>query len=100
MQWAEAAAQVAGEMGLPLVILGGAGDLNGEAAELADALRFAGERFLHADDLACLVRAVYVIAAPSEKYRSYMFCNGSAVIDPHGVVVDQAGVSVFRPKSD
>ena len=99
LQWAEAATEIAKEKHLPLVILGGVREPDAEATELAQALLLAGERFLHTDDLPCLVRAVYVLAVLDGRYASYRFCPGSAVIDPHGIVADQPGISVFRPKT-
>ena len=99
LQWAEVATEIANEKHLPLVILGGVREPDIEAAELAEALLLAGERFLHTDDLPCLVRAVYVLAVLDGRYASYRFCAGSAVIDPHGIVADHPGVSVFRPKT-
>lgn len=96
-QWAEAATSKADEKDLPLVVLGGANDDFGDAVELADALRDGGQRFLHANHMQCLPRAVYVIAVGDERYADYVFERGSVVVDPHGVTRDSPGVVAMRP---
>ena len=93
---ADIAAEIANEKDLPLVLLGGAADDFGPARSLADALRSAGERFLHANDLFCLPRAAYVIATDDERYSHYEFARGSAVIDQFGIIPDTSGVEIHR----
>lgn len=89
---ADALAELANDKGLPIVLLGGAGDDSSPAADMADALRWGGHRFLHTNHLECLVRAVYFLAVEDERYRSYEFARGSVVLDPYGQVADQPGV--------
>lgn len=86
-------ADIAEEKELPVVLLGGAGDDDSPAAEMAECLRMVGQRFLHTNHLECLVRAVYYIAAEDQRYVSYRFARGSVVIDPFDTIPDQPGVT-------
>ena len=101
--WAEHAVEIAGQKKLQLVILGGANDDFGDAAELALALHQGGERFMHTNHLQCLPRALYIIAIRDARYAEYEFAPGSAVIDPFGVVGECRGVVVYhlaQPEAD
>lgn len=92
--WAEAAVDITGQAGLPLVILGGASDQSGDAAMVANLLRMSGERFGHVDSMEYLTRAVYLIAT-DEDFSEYRFPLGTSVIDPFGTIRKQIGVRVY-----
>jgi UDPglucose 6-dehydrogenase len=42
-------------------------------------------------------RAVFVLATPHEEFLGWTYPAGSVVVDPHGLVKDQDGVTVIRP---
>jgi hypothetical protein len=96
--WAEAAAGVAGEKNLPLVVLGGVSEAGGAAEAVVSLLHAAGERFLHVNELHCQPRGVYVVVTHDERYANYSFSPGTVVIDPFDYIPNRPGVSVFRPK--
>lgn len=50
----------------------------------------------HAESLDDLPVATYFIGTRHEKYRDYQFPPGSVVLDPHGIIQDQRGVTVRR----
>ncbi|AEJ93968.1 hypothetical protein SEA_EJIMIX_23 [Mycobacterium phage Ejimix] len=86
---AEIAIEIADEKGFPIVLLGGDPD-----DPMAEMLRMAGVQFLHARDLACTPRAVYI--TQEQRYDAYRFGIGSVVIDKFNTIPDQPGVTVHR----
>ncbi len=97
-EYAEIALELSEESAL--VVLGGACGTDEYAAEIADALHMAGALFLHADDVSCLPRAVYIVAVNDPKYSTYEFPPGSQVIDPHSIVPSRRGVKILCPTSE
>lgn len=97
-QWAEAAASVAAEKNLPLVVLGGATEPTAATEAVVAMLHLAGERFLHVDELHCQPRGVYVVTTCDARYVDYAFSPGTVVVDPFDYMPNRPGVSVFRPK--
>ncbi|AER47870.1 hypothetical protein SEA_HANNACONDA_16 [Mycobacterium phage Hannaconda] len=85
----EVAMETADEKGVPIVLLGGRPD-----HPIADLLRMSGAQFLHAQDMSCTPRAVYIIAEP--RYGEYRFATGSVVLDQFASIADQPGVTVHR----
>lgn len=105
-QWSE-------QTGLDVMILGKAykpgSDLTGgsPALLLAHQLKERGVLFDHrdphtdpyfqgVDDVPTPQQRVFVIATRHEVFRGYRFPSGSVVIDPHGYMPDQPGVTTIR----
>jgi UDPglucose 6-dehydrogenase len=108
-QWlADLAADWSDLTGLPVYVLGrsykpGTALTSGSPALLlAHQLTQSGSRYLgtyephHAGDREPDERAVYVVATKHPEFAAKRFQPGSVVIDPHGYIPDQPGVTVIR----